>query len=109
MHAGGQGFDSPQLHVNPSALTGLSGSARLIAALTTAAQRAALTLPAQSKLSDPVGSKGTTFTDAIKAWFNAGCPNIAPPSNGNSNTIKPHNQPSGRRGDAQISRLVGGP
>lgn len=39
---------------------------------------ALVTLRAQSKLPDPVGSKGTTFADAIKAWFDAGCPNVAP-------------------------------
>ena len=41
---------------------------------------ALVTLRAQSKLPDPVGSKGTTFADAIKAWFDAGCPNQSTPA-----------------------------
>ncbi|MDA3038662.1 MAG: site-specific integrase [Actinomycetota bacterium] len=39
---------------------------------------ALVTLRAQSKLPDPVRSKSTTFADAIEAWFDAGCPNVAP-------------------------------
>ncbi len=39
---------------------------------------ALVTLRAQSMLPDPVGSKGTTFAEAIQAWFDADCPNVAP-------------------------------
>jgi integrase len=37
-----------------------------------------LTLRAQEQSPDPAGKRNATFAEVIEAWFDAGCPNVAP-------------------------------
>ncbi|MCP4342205.1 MAG: hypothetical protein GY799_25820, partial [Desulfobulbaceae bacterium] len=47
-----------------------------------------LTLRAQDKEPDPAGARSATFAGVIEAWFDAGCPNVAPTRKSRHSRVK---------------------